>query len=140
MEDLNIAKDYLLKNKLSMVIVKNGSIIVESKDKGIKPIFEVYTKSKEDFIDASVADKVIGKAAAMILLNGGIKNLYAELISESAINILKASDINVEYTKKVPLILNREGNDMCPIEKLSSNTEDISKLINDIDIFISKLK
>lgn len=140
MEDINIAKDYLLSNKMSMVIVKNGSIIVESKDRGIKPIFDVYTKSKEHLIGATVADKVIGKAAAMILLNGGIKSLYAELISESAINIFKTSGINVEYTKKVPLILNREGNDMCPIEKLSSNTVDVNKLISDIDKFINKAK
>lgn len=138
MKDIIKAKDYLLNNKLSVVIVRDGKVIEESQGRGIKPLFDIYTTRKEILPGSTVADKVIGKAAAMILVNGRIKALYAELISDAAIEVLKDTDIVFEYSKRVSMILNREGNGMCPIEKISSMTEDINKLIYDINSFINK--
>lgn len=139
MTDINIAKSHLHNNNLSMVIVKDGKIIEESIAKGIKPIYDIYTERKECLNNAVVADKVIGKAAAMILANGGIKMLYTDLISEKAIEVLDEFKIEYEFAKKVPLILNRDGSDMCPIEKLSSNTDNVEELIEKIKIFINNI-
>lgn len=139
MTDLNIAKEHLQNNDLSVVIVKDELILETSNAKGIKPLFDIYSNRKEILRDASVADRVIGKAAAMIVANGGIKNLYAEIISEKAIEILKEYDIEFEYGKKVPIILNRDGSDLCPIEKLSQNTKDVDELIEKIKMFLENI-
>lgn len=139
MTDINIAKTHLHNNNLSMVIIKDGKIIEESLAKGIKPIYDIYTERKESLNNSIVADKVIGKAAAMILANGGIKMLYTDLISDKAIEVLDEFKIEYEFAKKVPLILNRDGSDMCPIEKLSSNTEKVEDLIDKIRIFINNI-
>jgi len=140
MSDVNIAKEHLLKNNLNLVIVKDENILEESNSRGIKPIYEAHLNRKESFKEASVADRVIGKAAAMFLVSGGIKALYTDLISEPALEILNNNNIEVEYLKKVPMILNRMGNDMCPIERLSSQTNEIDKLTENISIFLSNLK
>ena len=140
MKDVYIAKEHLIKNNLNLVLVKDGEVVEESAARGIKPIFEVYNNRPEKFIGASVADRVIGKAAALFLVNGKIKSLYTDLISEVAYDILIDSKIEVSYKIKVPMILNRTGDDMCPIEKLSSNTDDFNKIIEDIKAFLINIK
>lgn len=139
MNDINIAKTHLQNNNLSMVIVKDRNILEESSARGIKPIFEVYTNRKDNLKDSFIADKVIGKAAAMILANAGIKMLYTDLISHKAIEVLDKYKIEYEFAKKVPVILNRDGSDMCPIEKLSSNTDNVEDLIEMIRIFLNNI-
>src|SRR5690554_3849311 len=137
MKDLEIAKQHLYSSNLSVVLVKDGDIIEKSNDKGIKPLFDIYVYRKEILKDSSVADRVIGKAAAMIVANGGIKKLYAGIISEKAIEILEDYNIEYEYGKRVPIILNRDGSDLCPIEKLSQDAKDVDDLIKNIDEFLA---
>jgi hypothetical protein len=76
-----------------------------------------------------VADKVIGKAAAMICEHAGIKELSTKLISEKAVNVLKNTSIIFEYEKLVPYIKNRDQTGMCPIEKLSLEATNIDELL-----------
>lgn len=139
MSDINIAKSQLHNINLSIVVVKDGKVIEESTDRGIKPIYDIYTVRKENLKNAVVADKVIGKAAAMLLSNAGIKMLYTDLISDKAIEVLDKSNIEYEFAKRVPVIFNRDGSDMCPIEKLSSNTDNVEELIEKIRIFINNI-
>lgn len=140
MKDLEIAKEHLIKNDFNFVIVKDGQVIEESSLKGIKPIYETFKNSSEYLKGASIADRVIGKAAAMILVSGGIRELYTDLISDLALEILKENDVLVQYSKKVPMILNRTQDDMCPIEKLSSITDDVDNLMIEIGKFLSNIK
>jgi hypothetical protein len=71
----------------------------------------------------------------MLLSEAGIKGIYTDLISDAAIEILEQHPILVEYKKRVPYILSREGNDMCPIEKISRRVEDVDGLIKGIEEF-----
>lgn len=83
-------------------------------------------KNKSDIMkNASAADKVVGKAAALMFIKGGIKELYADVISEHALSVLNKTDIIVAYNKCVPYIVNRDGTDMCPMEKCVLETDDI---------------
>jgi hypothetical protein len=140
MQDIEIAKEHMINNNLNFVLVKDGNILAESNSRGIKPIYDTFVNNANDFWGASVADRVIGKAAAMFLTNGGIKELYTDLISDLALDILEEKDIKVQYLKKVPMILNRTKDDMCPIEKLSSKIDDIDKLIFEISEFLNNIK
>ncbi len=140
MKDLELAKSHLLENNRNFVLVRDYEIIIESSDGGIKPIFDTYTQNKESLKDASVADRVIGKAAAIFLISGEIKQLYTDLISDVAFKLLKENGIQVEYKEKVPMILNRTGDDLCPMEKLSSKSKDVDELILNIEEFFNKIK
>ncbi len=140
MKDIILAKSHLLENNFNFVLVKNGDILDESNGRGIKPIYDAYKENKEAFKDSTVADRVIGKAAGMFLIEGGIKSLYTDLISDIAYDILREHGIQVEYSKKVPMILNRTGDDICPMEKLSSNVENLDGLIENIEEFFRNIK
>ena len=135
MDKLEIAKRFLYDNDLKLVVMKNGIPLATSVDRGIKPIFDVYTKELHHLDGAYIADRVTGKAAAMLLAEGGVKGVYTDLISDAAIEILEQYPILFEYKKRVPYILNREGDGMCPIEKISRSVDDVDGLIRGIEEF-----
>lgn len=140
MSDLSLAKEYLVENDLNFVLVLENEILSESRARGIRPIYDAYKKQSQSLKGASVGDRVIGKAAAMFLIEGGIKSLYTDLISDPAYDLLIDRGIEVEYLKKVPVILNRTGDDICPMEKLSSKADNLDQLIESIEEFFRNTK
>ncbi|TJX13447.1 DUF1893 domain-containing protein [Tissierella creatinini] len=140
MKDIEIAKKLLLEEQLALVIVKNGEVLYKSKGRGIKPLYTAYTNMKSSLKGASVADKVIGKAAAILCVNAEIQGLYTNLISEKAIEVLDQTDIKFTYNLKVPFIKNRDNTGLCPVENLSLNVEGIDELLIGIDEFLKSIK
>lgn len=87
-------------------------------DRGINPIMKLLEEDIDSLRGACVADKVIGKAAALLLCYAGIERLYARTISTHAVRVLRDADIAFEYGHTVPFIVNRSGDGMCPMEQL----------------------
>ncbi|MDP4133990.1 MAG: DUF1893 domain-containing protein [Bacillota bacterium] len=112
----NKAKKLLLSPNTFAVVKDEESYT--SRLRGILPLMELLDKNKKLLKGADAADKVIGKAAAMLFYLGGIKRLYTEIISENALSFLKNTEIELEFSKVVPYIINRSGDGMCPMEKL----------------------
>ncbi len=65
-----------------------------------------------------VADKVVGKGAAALLVVGGARRVHAQLISEPALQMLNDARIRVSCDKRVPAIRNRDNSGPCPVEAL----------------------
>jgi len=140
MNKLEGVKKALYKNDYKIVVSKNGVIIFASKDRGIKPIFDLKSSIDNELIyGAYVADRVTGKAAAMVLSYLKIKGIFTELISEDAIEILEKNNIEVEYKILVKNILNRSKNDLCPVEKISLNETDVVRLLSNVKEFLEQL-
>ena len=117
--------EYLLKilheGKHSLVVEKNGIRTFDSK--GIADLYALFTKETEFLKNARVADKVVGKGAAALMILGGVDEVYADVISIPAIRLLQHSDVKVGYGVKVPNIINRRGDGICPVESLCSDIE-----------------
>lgn len=139
MKDIEIAKNILVNEKKAIVIVKEGRVIFSSEGRGIKPIYTALNELKDALHGSSVADKVIGKAAAMICEYAGIKELSTKLISEGAINVLKKTSIIYEYEQSVSYIKNRDQSGMCPVETLSLKTNNIDVLLKEISDFLDNI-
>jgi Domain of unknown function (DUF1893) len=119
-EDLHLrlsqAKSTLLETKSTFVLMK-GEEVHPSELRGVAPILD-FLREKPDLLeDAIIADKVIGRAAALLLIHGKIAALHALCISSHALDVLAGSGIVLEYDEVVPYIVNRDGTDMCPMEK-----------------------
>ncbi len=137
--DIVIAKKIFNEEDFSLVIVKDEKVLLKSNERGIKPIYDIVKVDHSEYINASAADKVVGRGAAIVYDILKIKNLYAELISESALEFLKDTDIVVEYDKKVENIRNRDNTDLCPMEKLSMGILDGNDFIAKVDDFFEKI-
>lgn len=82
---------------------------------------------------ATVADRIVGIAAATLMLSGGVKFVYAEIISLPALKLLQNACIKVSALQVVPMIENSDHTDWCPLEKVclkGQSTKEIIVLIN----------
>lgn len=139
MKDIDLARSILDNENKSIVIVKEGSVIFSSNEKGIKPIYTALIEQKDKLKGSSISDKVIGKAAAMICKYAEIKELNTKLISDNAVIVLDDSSILYKSDKSVPFIKNRDGSGMCPIETISLKVDNIDDLLMEISKFLENL-
>lgn len=140
MRDIEIAKNYLENENLAIAVVKDGKLIFKSKDRGIKPMYILATDIIGLSKEASIADRVIGKGAAMLCKYMEIKEVYGQLISNNAIEVFNIGKIDYSYGATCPYIKNRDKTDLCPIEKIAMDIDDIDILLEEIGKFLNKIK
>lgn len=87
---------------------------------------------KMRLIGACIADKVIGKLAGSLLAVSGVKEIYADVLSEYAIPVLEQNKIKYEYKTKVPFIINKDHTGMCPMENKFKDEKDIAKIYKEV--------
>lgn len=136
MKDIEIAKKYLEEENLAIAVVKDGGLIFKSHDKGIRPMYTLATKMTKLAKDSSIADKVIGRGAAILCKSLDVKEVYGKLISDNAMEILEESNIVYYYDNICDYIKNRDGTDLCPIEKIALKSENPDILLSKIREFL----
>lgn len=82
----------------SCVIKKNTEIRTFTQ-RGVADLYDLYQTDVFFMKGASVADKVIGKGAAALIVLGGIKQVYADVISTPALEVLQQAGVNVSFSK-----------------------------------------
>lgn len=127
----------LLHSKGCSCVIRNGEVIREFYQRGIKDLYELYKVDSKFLNGASVADKVIGRAAAALLILGGVKWLYADTISQLALDILSKSDMEVSYSQAVSHIINRTKTAPCPLESATRDIESLEQIFVVIEEFVS---
>lgn len=105
-----------LEEGYSLVAIRDGSLY-KSSDRGILPIFRPMVSNQEFFKDSYVADTIIGRGAAMLLVLSGVKGVYGAVMSESATDVFRKFNVMFESGELVPYIKNRNNDGLCPIEK-----------------------
>lgn len=103
--------------KADCIVIQNGKVAALAKGRGLSPLLNLYLDNPGIFKGSVVVDKVIGRAAAFVIISGGAVQAHGELISEDAIALLKKHDISVSGSKIVPRILNRKMDGICPLEQ-----------------------
>lgn len=116
----------------------DGQTILTDKRRGVRPLLDIL-ESGRDVSDYSVADKVVGKAAAYLYCLLGIKHLYARVISQSALDVLTNAQVSVEYDELVPAIRNRANDGFCPMEQAVWNITNPTKALTAIYDALAKL-
>lgn len=116
--DLDIGKNKLAQKDLNLVIVKNGKVLFETKSHGIGDLLKAINKLQNDIKDSSVADRIVGRAAALLFVFSGVAAVFAVIASDGGIKVLKKNNIFCEYENRVTNVLNMKKTDVCPFEKL----------------------
>ncbi len=110
------ARQLIADDKAKCVLIQNAEIVVQYNGRGVSPLLDVYQNNKQAMKGGIIVDKLIGRAAAFIIIKGGVSRVYTPLISEDAKKLLEEYNIKVEYDKIVPKILNRQRDGLCPLE------------------------
>lgn len=97
-------------------VIEHEGVLRTFTQRGINDLYDLYTQEPEWLQGSAIADKVVGKGAAALMVLGGIKTLYTDVISTPALTLLREAGIEVCYKQEVPHIINRDQTGWCPLE------------------------
>ena len=122
--NLELAKSRLKDRNLTLVVVKDGQVIFETISQGVGGFLQAIEKLGKKLVASSVADKIVGAAAAMLCVYSEVSSVFAATISEEGIKVLENNQIIYQFENEVPNILNHDKTDVCPFEKLVIGSRD----------------
>lgn len=116
-----------LKSRLSgdglTCVLSDGTETFVSRKSGVRPLVE-FIDSGRDFAGYYAADKIVGKAAALLYAYMKVSAIYASVASVDAVAVCEKFGIVLVYGEICPKIINRQGTDLCPMEKtVADHTE-----------------
>lgn len=117
-------------------VISNSGIIRTFRRRGIADLFITLKNEPKLLCGALVADKVVGKAAAALLILGGADHIYADIISTPALAMLREHGITVEFETETDHILNRTGTGWCPMEQLCHNEHQPETIKDKLEQFL----
>lgn len=119
-------------------VIANGEHIRTFTQRGVADLYDLLTQEPDFLHGASVADKVIGKAAASLMVLGGVREVYAHTISQPALRLLQEAGAMVTCDEVVDHIINRDRTGWCPLEQASRDLHSAKEIFPIIEAFISK--
>ena len=114
---LKTAINILDEQQKSCVILDENGEVRTSDAIGIKPLMTELRVNKQAFAGCVIADKVIGKAAALMAVLGKAEAVYGRIMSQNAEEFLKNAGIEYRYGELVSYIENRTKDGRCPMEE-----------------------
>lgn len=121
-------------------VIKNGTEIRTFDRRGVADLYDLYQEESAFMKEAAVADKVIGKGAAALMALGGVKTVYADVISTPALALLRKACIQVTFAQEVPAIENRDKSGWCPLESACRQIESPAEIYPVIQNFIANIR
>lgn len=122
MSDIEKAKKLLSGGNFTCVLCK-GDTSYTSTGKGVSPML-TFLENDTELRGFSAADKIVGKAAAMLFVCAGVTEVFAEVMSKAAVNYLKERGIACSYGVLTDKIINRKGDGLCPMELAVMDIDD----------------
>lgn len=102
---------------------------------GVSDLYDMVTNEPCFLKEAAIADKVVGKAAAALMILGKVERVYAEIISLPALVMLRHARIETEFGQVVVGIRNHDDTDWCPLEKMCYPKESPEEILQQVEEF-----
>jgi len=122
--DLEIAKQLIEKEYLTLCIVKDEHVLFQTSSHGISGFLNAIHLLDGRLADASVADKVVGKAIALLCLYSKVRAVYGNVMSRGAKSLFEENMVRIEYDELVDSILGDCRSGKCPFEALADSISD----------------
>jgi len=100
-------------------VYHEGRLIFRSKKEQLRPLLEYIDEFSPRVKGVLIFDRIVGNAAALLLKKAFCLEIYSPLGSEFAARTLSEQGIEYHFSRTVPYIINKTGDDICPMEKLS---------------------
>ena len=121
------AVQLLRDGQAACVVLRDGEIVRAETGRGVAPMIRLYEDGALQ--GAYVVDKIVGKAAAMLMTLGGVSGCYALTVSRAALDWFVGHGIPVEYEVCAEYIVNRTGDGMCPMEQTVKEMTDATEAL-----------
>jgi len=124
MQDLVIAKKQLHSKQLTLAIVKNSQVLFQTDSHRISGLINAIDTLGMQLNGASAADRVAGKALALLCIYAGIREVYAEVLSKKAQALFQENKVACQWTQLVDNVLDSNKTGVCPFEKAAADISD----------------
>ena len=104
-------------------VMKNREEVRTFTQRGVADLYDLYQADSAFMKGAAIADKVIGKGAAALMVLGGFKTVYADIISTPALALLC-----------------RDKTGWCPLETACMELNTVEEMYPVIQNFISRIR
>lgn len=140
MSDLETAKRLYHSHGYSFVIVHSNQMLAFGTRDGVGELLEIVAEAGDGLRGAALADKIVGKAVAMVAAHAGIGAVYSPLMSEPAVQALQQRGIQVESDHTVAFIQNKRGDGLCPMEQLTLPFAEPPAAVRALENFVAQRK
>ena len=106
----------LLKESAHTLVLLFETETVTSDLRGIRPLLDLLDSSR-DFSGFVAADRIVGKAAALLYVRLGVRAVFAEVLSSGGKAVLEEHGIEVAFDTLTEKIVARTGKGICPMEQ-----------------------
>ena len=131
--------EQLKETGLNLLIYGDGEVVFSSALGGIKPLLDAIDALGRDRLrGVIVADKIVGRAAALLTVYMGAVEVHAALISTGAKQALHRHGLMLYFSEETPAIMNREGTDICPFERLVQEISDPAEAYRNLKAKVSR--
>lgn len=113
--DTLTAREKMQAENCTCVLCKGGQYCTSTL-RGVAPLVE-FLESGESFRGFSTADRIVGRAAAFLYVLLGVREVYADVMSEGAAAIFEQYGISSFCEETAREIRNRAGTGICPMEE-----------------------
>jgi len=132
-------KQILIESGCSLVIRNQQAQISQYTQRGVKDLLHLLENQPNILVGAQIADKVVGKGAAALMVLGKVKQLHAITISQPAVDLLLNYSVQLTFDNLVPSIQNRAKNGLCPIETACIGCQTVQECLLIIKQTLAKL-
>jgi iron complex outermembrane receptor protein len=118
-------------------VIRKGAEVRTFHKRGVADLYFLLENEPEFLLGAFVADKVVGKGAAALMVLGGVKHVYTDVISTPALDLFKTYGVEVAFSVVTDRIVNRTKDGLCPVETLCLDLDSPADMLNEIRQFIN---
>ena len=124
-----------LKDKNSIELYSDDNLVLENRGKWLNPLFdlECFLKDK-NYINLSLHDTAIGKAAIVLIIRMGIKKVHGNIVSKLALSFV--DEYNENKNEEDKIILSFEN----LVDRLMCVTEDELSTMTDFNQMYFRLR
>ncbi len=117
--------EQLVDSENNLMIFRGDELVFSSSGRGIAPLIEaIDTVGRENLSGVVTADRVVGKAAALLNLYMGASEVHAGVISGGAKELLSEHGVQYQFLEDTDVVKAKDGVVFCPFEKLVWDVSD----------------
>jgi len=110
---------------MSLIIRKGEAVVFRSSAKGLQPHLEaIRSLGREALRGTIMADKIVGRAAALLMLYSRPSEVHAGIITAGGRLLLEGGGVKVFYADEVEAVKVKDGRIYCPFEGMVQGISD----------------
>ena len=126
--------------EFAVAVISSDGRIKTASGHTIRPLVSLADEYPDYFSGGSVADRVIGKGAASIIVTMGVKEAYGRLMSTPGRKMLEDAGVKASWSILTENIENMRRDGLCPLETRVADIEDVEECAASVREFSASLK